>query len=130
MRLRRLCFEIFAFRLFFNEPIAEFGFCSCRSKHEALVSSTLFLRDNIGLVGFEPTASWSRTRRSTKLSHSPKISASWRIARGCTLSCAFISRRQARPEGEKGQGLSLQIQGFVKKMIAQFRVRVPFLSIL
>ena len=27
---------------------------------------------HIGLVGFEPTASWSRTRRSTKLSHSPK----------------------------------------------------------
>ncbi len=26
----------------------------------------------IGLVGFEPTASWSRTRRSTKLSHSPQ----------------------------------------------------------
>ena len=26
---------------------------------------------SIGLVGFEPTASWSRTRRSTKLSHSP-----------------------------------------------------------
>ena len=23
-------------------------------------------------MGFEPTASWSRTRRSTKLSHSPK----------------------------------------------------------
>jgi hypothetical protein len=28
---------------------------------------------NVGLVGFEPTASWSRTRRSTKLSHSPKM---------------------------------------------------------
>src|SRR5438094_1373437 len=27
---------------------------------------------HVGLVGFEPTASWSRTRRSTKLSHSPK----------------------------------------------------------
>src|SRR5947208_12380680 len=27
----------------------------------------------IGLVGFEPTASWSRTRRSTKLSHSPNF---------------------------------------------------------
>jgi hypothetical protein len=26
----------------------------------------------VGLVGFEPTASSSRTRRSTKLSHSPK----------------------------------------------------------
>ena len=33
--------------------------------------STLQLFE-IGLVGFEPTASWSRTRRSTKLSHSPK----------------------------------------------------------
>ena len=29
-------------------------------------------RNHVGLVGFEPTASWSRTRRSTKLSHSPK----------------------------------------------------------
>src|SRR6266852_2591187 len=29
----------------------------------------------IGLVGFEPTASWSRTRRSTKLSHSPNCSS-------------------------------------------------------
>ena len=27
----------------------------------------------VGLVGFEPTASWSRTRRSTKLSHSPNF---------------------------------------------------------
>src|SRR5439155_144046 len=33
----------------------------------------LCLDDFIGLVGFEPTASWSRTRRSTKLSHSPKL---------------------------------------------------------
>src|SRR5437667_155713 len=33
----------------------------------------LCLDDFIGLVGFEPTASWTRTRRSTKLSHSPKI---------------------------------------------------------
>ena len=28
--------------------------------------------EGIGLVGFEPTASWSRTRRSTKLRYSPK----------------------------------------------------------
>ncbi len=33
-------------------------------------------RVSIGLVGFEPTASWSRTRRSTKLSHSPNFSDS------------------------------------------------------
>ena len=31
----------------------------------------LLQSEGIGLVGFEPTASWSRTRRSTKLSHSP-----------------------------------------------------------
>src|SRR5438552_1655579 len=31
----------------------------------------LCLDDFIGLVGFEPTASWSRTRRSTKFSHRP-----------------------------------------------------------
>ena len=30
------------------------------------------VRKKIGLVGFEPTASSSRTRRSTKLSHSPQ----------------------------------------------------------
>ena len=36
-------------------------------------NETFFDYENsIGLVGFEPTASWSRTRRSTKLSHSPK----------------------------------------------------------
>ena len=29
---------------------------------------------NVGLVGFEPTASASRTQRSTKLSHSPNLS--------------------------------------------------------
>jgi hypothetical protein len=30
---------------------------------------------NVGLVGFEPTASASRTQRSTKLSHSPNFLA-------------------------------------------------------
>jgi hypothetical protein len=43
---------------------------------EAFVPNALFcstaVPEAIGLVGFEPTASWSRTRRSTKLSHSPK----------------------------------------------------------
>ena len=34
-----------------------------------------FATQVIGLVGFEPTASWSRTRRSTKLSHSPNCSS-------------------------------------------------------
>src|SRR5438067_13726115 len=104
MRLRRLCFEIFAFRLFFNEPIAEFGFCSCRSKHEALVSSTLFLQDNIGLVGFEPTASWSRTRRSTKLSHSPKnLRMSEHRSRLRIISRIYVVKASATRAGEEGE---------------------------
>ena len=40
---------------------------------------------HVGLVGFEPTASWSRTRRSTKLSHSPN----W-------ISHASMANRRAR----------------------------------
>src|SRR2546423_5354280 len=91
MRLRRLCFEIFAFRLFFNEPIAEFDFCRCGSKHEALASSTIFLQDSIGLVGFEPTASWSRTRRSTKLSHSPKWNTYSGVRGGRATYFAYFS---------------------------------------
>src|SRR5207248_11015174 len=52
-----------------------------RSRRSAVRFSGCAIRNNktlfaicnlIGLVGFEPTASWSRTRRSTKLSHSPK----------------------------------------------------------
>src|SRR5436190_14657983 len=40
------------------------------AQYVAIEHSTMMSRF-IGLVGFEPTASWSRTRRSTKLSHSP-----------------------------------------------------------
>ena len=45
---------------------ARFFGCATRNNRTLLRSVIL-----IGLVGFEPTASWSRTRRSTKLSHSP-----------------------------------------------------------
>jgi hypothetical protein len=41
-----------------------------RSAH---ISHEVDVQKKIGLVGFEPTASSSRTRRSTKLSHSPSI---------------------------------------------------------
>ncbi len=36
------------------------------------LSIFLFLYIIIGVTGFEPTASSSRTKRSTKLSHTPK----------------------------------------------------------
>ena len=76
----------------------------------------------IGLVGFEPTASWSRTRRSTKLSHSPKnFRKSENRSRLRIISRIYIVKASATRAGEEGQGrqgLGLQIQAFVKKMIA------------
>jgi hypothetical protein len=42
-----------------------------RMDNEGQIFNLFLLFGTIGLVGFEPTASWSRTRRSTKLSHSP-----------------------------------------------------------
>ena len=44
----------------------------CAEDNAHYSGSALKRINSIGLVGFEPTASWSRTRRSTKLSHSPK----------------------------------------------------------
>jgi hypothetical protein len=76
MRLRRLCFEIFAFRRFLREPMSNYRSRLIQS-HPSRGFNHFFIATRgileIGLVGFEPTASWSRTRRSTKLSHSPKV---------------------------------------------------------
>jgi hypothetical protein len=44
----------------------------------------------IGLVGFEPTASWSRTRRSTKLSHSPKSILTLGVRGRCATYFAYF----------------------------------------
>ena len=46
---------------------------------QSLTHSFVYVQDKIGLVGFEPTASCTRGRRSTKLSHSPKLLWSRRI---------------------------------------------------
>jgi hypothetical protein len=48
--------------------VASSGFLAAKDVTVKHSSSSV---NDIGLVGFEPTASWSRTRRSTKLSHSP-----------------------------------------------------------
>ena len=50
---------------------SENRFVHIRKKCGTSLSASPFCTKIIGLVGFEPTASWSRTRRSTKLSHSP-----------------------------------------------------------
>ena len=36
-----------------------------------LFSSSFVLQNMVGVTGFEPAASWSRTKRSTMLSHTP-----------------------------------------------------------
>jgi hypothetical protein len=50
-----------------------------------------FATQVIGLVGFEPTASWSRTRRSTKLSHSPNCSSDLPRQRGARPYFAYFA---------------------------------------
>ena len=49
----------------------ENSFVHIRKKCGRSLSASPFRTKIIGLVGFEPTASWSRTRRSTRLSHAP-----------------------------------------------------------
>jgi hypothetical protein len=45
-----------------------FGVLSAKNAfHKPLI----FKEDLVGARGFEPPASWSRTRRSTRLSHAP-----------------------------------------------------------
>src|SRR5260370_17071146 len=46
-------------------------FVHIRKKCGKSLSASPLRTKIIGLVGFEPTASWSRTRRSTKLSYRP-----------------------------------------------------------
>src|SRR3989442_13928309 len=48
--------------------VASSGFLA--AQHVTIKHSTA-IGNHIGLVGFEPTASWSRTRRSTNLNYSP-----------------------------------------------------------
>jgi hypothetical protein len=101
MRLRRLCFEIFAFRRFFREPICRLlsAIADPNTKRRSLqlcfrlvddltidkpieVAADLsaFSGGFIGLQGFEPWTSCTRGRRSTKLSHSPNYhQLDWRF---------------------------------------------------
>src|ERR1051325_11784334 len=52
-----------------------------------VLTSRRFYRTSVGLVGFEPTASASRTQRSTKLSHSPNCRISRRSSRCGSIVC-------------------------------------------
>jgi hypothetical protein len=42
-----------------------------------LLAEGLLLSYQVGATGFEPAASWSRTKRSTKLSYAPSVFARW-----------------------------------------------------
>ncbi len=162
MRLRRLCLEIFAFRLFLREPIKKFQSTVTvdrreRSKHVIGPDSTAFFcfmencelaaepanetRSNperkncglglpsgcaefLGLVGFEPTASSSRTRRSTKLSHSP---CGLGVRQG-PLSMLLDEKQKRQRSGEAGAGWRIgifdwwrQVRTFEKPSLASSR---------
>jgi hypothetical protein len=46
------------------------------------VNTCKLLKDLVGASGFEPPASWSRTRRSTRLSHAPNA---FSVAASCYI---------------------------------------------
>src|SRR5438132_13572920 len=72
--------------------VASSGFLA--AQHVTIKHSSA-IGNHIGLVGFEPTASWSRTRRSTKLSHTPNCSVrSCAPRRPATLLRAFCHALQ------------------------------------
>jgi integrase len=48
--------------------------------HSDLNNPCKLLRDLVGASGFEPPASWSRTRRSTRLSHAPTAGGKYRAS--------------------------------------------------
>ena len=55
----------------------------------------------VGVTGFEPAASWSRTKRSTKLSHTPMLQRRQAILPSFFKTCYIIS-----PRGEKVNSFS------------------------
>src|SRR5207249_7743000 len=81
--------------------VASSGFLA--AQHVTIKHSSA-IGNHIGLVGFEPTASWSRTRRSTKLSHSPN----WIVRRARLLTSRILRRlaRGTRPRGGARELLS------------------------
>ena len=89
----------------------------------------------VGVSGFEPEASWSRTKRDTKLRHTPKASLLWeggvamlrrmrRNIRICLLLvCAALALKLFLPEagrrigawisGEPGNEISRAVSGLL-----------------
>ena len=51
----------------------------------------------VGAIGFEPTTSWSQTRRSTRLSYTPPIEPRWDAGRQ-----VLSMTRNSLPDGLAG----------------------------
>ena len=65
---------------YFNQLIPQKHVKVCKKKYKGKTSHSLETKGNVrfftcfqmvGVTGFEPAASWSRTKRSTELSHTP-----------------------------------------------------------
>ena len=51
----------------------------------------------VGERGFEPPTPWSRTRCSTRLSHSPNLRLEGRLRTERLLADAFVNARELQP---------------------------------
>ena len=54
-----------------NGKVTEFSIGKCSENAKNPVEIERFQPDLVGVSGFEPEASWSRTKRDTKLRHTP-----------------------------------------------------------
>ena len=71
----------------------------CRSsehKHETYCGTRESLRRMVGATGFEPATSWSQTRRSTKLSYTPKFRLLGRPVAAATAPPSYATPRPMR----------------------------------
>ena len=80
-----------------RSPIADVDLTSSADASKVL-GRFVGSRNSVGLVGFEPTASASRTQRSTKLSHSPWQEQAKELPRGEGKA----RRHEAAFEGKTG----------------------------
>ena len=56
----------------------------------------------VGATGFEPATSWSRTKRSTRLSHAPCLVRLWAVKLGGTI----VGSRRGASKFARGLGLA------------------------
>ena len=108
--LRTLCCRAQGNFSFFSRASVLLRFFCPKTRHPPSDHSPFESRKSImvGVTGFEPATSWSQTRRSTKLSYTPKLLINTEIRRNCSakkLNFPAPSNGSRMPPTQKEQAL-------------------------